>query len=344
MHLTTTNLCRAALAVSLLPFTMAASCDGGDREHLGRCPDGETCSPATPDGLHFRGALLGENLFDSGFVKTTAVGGTQEVHVQISDENGELVPFVMPYHATIDDPSLAIDTSAADAFTLRGKAAGEAYVRLVDATGALFDRLRVVALPIASVAPEMSFAVSVDSHGIESLLYAPGSTALLGLRDANQHMLVDTSAQITGTGVTQTGWDRFVVGDLPLGVHTVSVAAGHGAPITVPFEVVQPDHIAMTWTSGTVTKDEPNFVCFVARRGQRPVHTAFEYASNDATIELTQFAGCVDATPHVLGPVIVNVRAAGLSADIEFTSVATRVAPPILPPSIGETAGERAAL
>ena len=345
----TNLLLRGALAALVLPFTTAASCDGGYRDTVGECPEGETCSAATPQGLHFRGAVFGEGFFDVGNVKTMALGGTQEVHVEIADDQGGRAPFLLPFEVDIDGPSAAVEAAADDAFTLRATATGDANVRLVDpATGELFDRIRVAALPIESISTQMSVSVAVDTafaHAGPSTRYAPGATGYVRLAAANDLSLVDTSARITGEGVTQTRWDRFVVGDLPVGPHTLAVAAGGGAPVAVPFEVTLPDHIV--GSTGNVIQGEPTLVCFVAHRGDEAVHAAFEeYTSAQGTIERTSYDGCVNLTADILGPVTVHVRASGLEADIVMTSVAkasARTAPGGIEPSIGDTAGERAA-
>jgi hypothetical protein len=343
-------LLRGTLAALLLPFTTAASCDGGYRDTWGECPEGETCSAATPRGLHFRGPLLGEGFFDVGDVKTLALGGTEEVRVEIADDDGARAPFLTPFDVDVDAPIATVEVAAGDAFTLRAEAAGDANVRLVDpATGELFDRIRIATLPIARISTQPSVSVALDaafSQVTPRALYAPGATGYLRLAAANALSLVDTSARITGAGVTQTGWDRFVVGDLAAGAHVLEVAAGGGALVDVPFEVALPDHIVGRRDS--VIRGQPTLVCFVAHRGADAVHAAFdEYTSAQGTIERAGYDGCVNFTADVLGPVTVHVRAGGLEADFVMTSVAAatgRTAPEGTAPAIGDTAGERAAL
>ncbi|CAN5895150.1 hypothetical protein BH11MYX2_BH11MYX2_23090 [soil metagenome] len=314
---------RGALVAALLPFTTAASCDGGYRADSGDCPDGEVCSPETPTGLHFRGVIIGEGFFDAGNVKTTALGGTQDVQVETETDDGERAPFLLPHDVDADNANFTVEAASGDSFTLRSHAEGDAQIRVVDpSTGELFDRVRAAALPLASITTQMTLNVAIETgfnnHTLNKL-YAPGATGYIRMASADDTSLVDTSSQISGARITQAGWDTFVVGDLAVGPHTLSVTAGASSTFTVPFEVAIPDQI--TGGPSSLTQGKTTLACFVARKGSVPIHARFDaITSSEASIQPSAYDGCVNVVASTVGAVNIHVISSGLTADFVLTS------------------------
>src|SRR6185312_12992433 len=86
------------------------ACFGGERANTGQCPDGETCSPKTPNGLEFIGADLAGTLDLSG-PSPTAIGGTQSVALQYDRGDGIEIALDLPYKA-VTAGSLGISVTA----------------------------------------------------------------------------------------------------------------------------------------------------------------------------------------------------------------------------------------
>ncbi|HEY4057413.1 MAG TPA: hypothetical protein VGM39_12435 [Kofleriaceae bacterium] len=337
---------RGALFAAMLPFTTAASCDSGDRAETGDCPSGETCSDETPNGLHFRGPVIAEGFFDGGEVKRTAIGGTQDVQIVTETDDGTQSPFLLPHAIRTNNGKTKITSASANAFTLRAAASGTTMVSVVDpSTGDLFDRIEVMSssIAVAETLPTLNTVLGGADSSSPYDLYAPGATGYIRLSDTNDISLVDTSARISGAGITQTNWDQFTVGDLPVGPHTLTVTAGVDTVASVVFEVASPDSIRSS-SSSTLSRGEASFACFSARRGIVPVHAHFDsISSNAATVEPSQYEGCVNITATQVGTITVHVSAAGLARDFELQSNESSARVATTDTAASEaTAGERA--
>src|SRR5579862_8759762 len=95
---------RFTYAFACLPLF---ACFGGDRADTGQCPAGETCSPATPNGLLFIGRNpSGEQLIAGP--GATAIGGTQDIQLDYADDAEGA--FDLTYSALVDAPiGVAVD-------------------------------------------------------------------------------------------------------------------------------------------------------------------------------------------------------------------------------------------
>ena len=119
-----------------------AGCVGGDRaSDDGQCPAGEVCSPETPDGLQFIGSSL-VGSFVVGGPLATAIGGTQEVELDLEPALGVYTPFDLTF--TVDDQGGAgvrFDHQNGNIVTVRGAGSFSNYLRILDpSTNELFDR------------------------------------------------------------------------------------------------------------------------------------------------------------------------------------------------------------
>lgn len=300
---------RLALASGLFFFTTASSCDAGDRA-LGGCPEGEVCDPATEDGLHFEGPILGEGLFDPGQVKTLAIGGRQDVHVFDVDNAGHHVALTESFTPTFEGGGIAIERTQANVVTLRGTAAADGLLRILSSeSGELFDRIRVAAQPIETIELAPSLVMLFQDAG-DSVLYAPGAVGFVSLRGSGSS-LVDEDATITGQGITQRDWDSFSIGNLGVGIHQVTVTAGDQAPVTLQLEIARATSLTGL-LDGELVRGRNSFVCFGALSGTRPIHAAWDFEADNGTLEPSNFQGCVEVRPGSSDTVTVRAHADGL--------------------------------
>ncbi len=313
---------RLALASGLFFFTTASSCDAGDRALGGSCPDGEICDPATEEGLHFQGPIVGEGLFDSGEVKTLAVGGRQDVRVFDTDNLGHHVALTQPFTPTFDDGGITIERTQANVVTLRGNAAADGLLRINSAdSGELFDRIRVAAQPIASVRLSPTLVI-LFQDGADSVLYSPGAAGFVGLQ-STAGSLVDEDTTITGAGITQRSWDSFTIGNLAPGMHQLSVTAGDRASIALTFEIGHPDSVISLFDN-EIVRPRPAFVCFGALAGTRPIHAAWTFEADGGTIEDSGFEGCTSVRAGAGDSVTVRAVADGISTELVLQVVESR--------------------
>src|SRR5262245_6312855 len=74
-------------------LALVASTEAGDRASNGECPEGETCSPATPQGLLFEGPPLG--YWPALTAHTVAAGGRETLRITYAGGGGAFdLPFV----------------------------------------------------------------------------------------------------------------------------------------------------------------------------------------------------------------------------------------------------------
>ena len=107
----------------------------------GQCPAGETCSPLTPNGLHFIGNQLADDLNLVG-PAPTAIGGTQEVALQYDRGDGILIALDLPFTADDDGGhGVKVNATSGSVVTISGEGSRTNYLRILDADdGTLFDR------------------------------------------------------------------------------------------------------------------------------------------------------------------------------------------------------------
>lgn len=346
------TLIQLAVPTSIFFFTSASSCDAGDRALTGACPEDEVCDPATEDGLHFRGARFAESLFDFGDLKTLAVGGTQQVRIFEVDDRGRHVPLALAFDAEISDGVAVVEAQHDSAIVLRGDAEAAGFLRIQAAdSGALFDRTTIAARAIGEIRLEPTFDVAFDAR--DSFLYAPGAPGVVRLAATpDGGRLVDESATISGPGITQHAWDAFSIGDLAPGTHALEVRAGDRGATTVTFEVGHADSLHRTIGSDSVLREGRGWVCFAARAGDRGVHVAWRFETDNATGEQIGLNGCVNLEHTGGDTVTVRAFADGLTTSVTMNVVEKRQVPrledvaarTLRPFAARDTAGDRAAL
>jgi hypothetical protein len=289
-----TRMWRAAGLVCALLLCLASnSTEGGDRAN-GGCPEDEVCSPDTPDGLYFASPAVGDSdlgqLDEPGAI---AASGTRTIEAFRDDDATQ--PFSGFQAVVSNDAVLAVEGTDGSQTVVRGVAAGDAYLRLVDAaSGELYDRVSLRVAPVASVAivplgldvvgdkqlheatspPPVVFH-TVRAHG----RFAVALFAEDGERLVDESMTLDTPAGFQRDG---DQWDRIEQnGSLPAGTYNVGVGLGDGISRTKAIELVSTvDDIV--WVAGMaaseqaspdagVVKDDTARFCFRAEKGNAAV-------------------------------------------------------------------------
>jgi hypothetical protein len=267
---------RLLLLLSSLPLI---ACYGGERANTGQCPAGETCSPATPEGLQFVGASLSDQILLAG-PAPTAIGGTQDIELEYDPGDGAMVPLDLPYRADNDGGlGVQLDHTSGAFVTVRGVDSRSNYLRILDASdGTLFDRKELTGAAVDAIA-----LVATDWEVIPDgaqLAWAAGDqrigVALTGaVQEASgpaEERIVDTSMQLALDGAEQSAWDELHLPAAAAGTYTIRVTAGDRPAASVPLVVV--DHAdavaAMSPPAGIAPNGETE-VCFEATSGGRYV-------------------------------------------------------------------------
>ncbi len=327
MTFSKTQTLKLGFAALIFVFAPAANCDGGDRNQGdGTCPAGNICSGDTPDGLDFVAPVIGEGFFDDGEVKIIAAGGTETIHLEHTDGG----VFELPYNAKVTGPAATVASSADGTLVLRGAATSStlaADLRITDPSdGALYDKIGVSVRPVHAAKLALSLSEGLaDLQDGTPMLFAPGGGGVVSLLGASDSPLLDDSLQLTGTGITQSSWDRFVVGSLPAGSHTLTAtSAGTAFPLT--FEVAAaPDRLAVSSVAAaTVAVDSASLVCFQSFLGARYIHVKWSFSADNADLKDAAFEGCVTVSPRAVGQVVLHAHGGTLALDTTITVTAAQ--------------------
>lgn len=329
------------LLVSLGLLLVIPACVGGDRSDSGQCPAGETCSPETPSGLQFIGSsLLGA--FVVGGPLATAIGGTQEIELDIEAAIGVYVPLNLAY--TVDDDGGAgvrFDHQNGNIVTVRGAGSSSNYLRILDATtGDLFDRKMLTGSQITTIALVPATLDEIPSA--MPIAFAAGQADVgVELLDSTGARLVDTSMVATLDGATQRAWDTLELANASAGDFALSVTAGDASTAQLTVSVVDGAD-AMTEIDPASTIAPGDDICFAATNAGRFVAgLAWSFTINGVPTAGT--ANCVSGD-QPSGSMTVTASAGGQTATVEMTVVqsAVRRASHRVQPL--PTAGERAAM
>lgn len=354
---TTRLLLQVGFACAIGTFLPAASCDGGDVNRYG-CPEAETCSPKTEDGLHFVGPRIGEGILDFGEVKTLAQGGTEHVQLEIGDGEKRR-PFQLRFDAELAGPA-HVESRAGNTLVLRGDDGGPDFLRIVDPgdDDALFDRVLVDSAPLATIGLTRSFGDWVTGTPSDAdMLFAPGGTAIVALAASDGRALVDESMRLAGAGA-QVAWDQVQIGNLSPGKHTLTATAA-GRTAELAFDVVAgPDRLVRLFGADTLEQGSAELVCYGAMLGSRYVHVAWSIEVTNAKVEPSTLVGCVFFTATATGAIQIHATGGSLSVDESIAVTPSKRARPVtreqaiaaamrgLAPriTVGDDLGERAAL
>lgn len=248
------------LALSLGACTFPPQGSPGDRttdcpreDDACACPLDEVCSAAAPYGLAFVGAALAEELPVLGSpdyldralahalrrdpVRTFAVGGLQDVRVDLVRRGAPQVPFPHPFAVVAADGFAALALTP-PTVRLRAAAAASSTLLRVEtstATHELLDRLPVEAAEVVRAEASAYGWVGSGAGPTALLAGVPGWVAIRLFGGADER-LVDQGARLrtSTTAAPGAGWDVFAVtpglgGDLAVTVE----AGGQQLPATV---------------------------------------------------------------------------------------------------------------
>jgi hypothetical protein len=345
-----------AIASSLL-LLLAGCPDDGDRAETGECPSGETCSPATPDGLVFTGATPGGEGLSFGGEAPTAVGGTQVITLGTAGD-GSAGPFELPYIADDGDGvGVRVAGTTGANVTLDGVGPATNYLRILDpSNGELYDRKQLTAAAVDEVALLPGTYEQVPT-GL-TVVFAPGAQqVVVGLightpqtgSAAAPTRLVDTSLQVAADGATRTAWDTLSFGSAAPSSSVLTVtAAGQQFALQLDF-VAAPDTIELS-TPSTVAEDTGP-VCFTAKSLGRYVGgLSWQFTVNGESQPSWPSLLPANCTWIANTPDVEIVASAGGLTTTAHITVTAAPQPDAAPrPSLGgaavaATAGERAAL
>ncbi len=338
----------AYLSAALFSLPLVA-CYGGDRAN-GVCPAGETCSPATPNGLLFVGRNPSDEIALSGPL-ATVIGGTQDVQLEFNDAT--LGAFDLAYTAVVDAPTgVNIDTTSGSTVTITGTGTDANYVRIVDPSGELYDRKQMTGASIDTVAlvpagPEtiptgmdVSFATSNEKFVVA--LTGRVEDSVLG---EIEERLVDDSMQLTLAGSLRVGWDAFSMPGAGAGVYSLGVSSGDYSG--QPLDLVIVDHIDSLTVQPdaptTVAQNESVVVCFTASSSGRYVAGLDWEFTVDGQAVSAFGNNCADvSTTSTSGSLTVKASVAGMNAQTMLAiGPASRQVPHKQPRAWREPAGER---
>jgi len=311
------------LLASLLFASLLPACPSVPPGRLD-CPEGETCSDATPSGLHFDGARIRSHAFDFGAAdaRATAVGG-----VQTYDISRGLEPLELEWTAD-SRGALAVDHVGASSAAVRGVSAGTSLLRIVDPeTGELYDRTEIAAAPIASVG-----IVAVDEillPGAGRLAIAAGARPVVGiaLEDADGERLIDEALTVDATGASleRRGWDSVSVRADAAGPVALSIKAGDLAPQRIELEAVDGIDAIVPGLSSPILSDQPlvaggqALICFEGRRGDATVlglGWTFAADADGLSTAPELLPNCAAFEPTAPGHVTITASAGGKSTQL----------------------------
>jgi hypothetical protein len=326
----------------------AATCPGWDQTCQTTCPAGETCSPSTPQGLHFGGAQTCRSTL-SAVPLTTAVGGTQTI--TITGLNG------LPFTVAVGGDAFTAVASADESVAITGVHDGSAELRILEpTTGQLYDR---VSLDVATATQ-----ARLDVCGGWWFDEAPSHAIWVGSKEALQvqlqpsggGLLADESMSIAlPPSSTSYEWDSFTPASLAAGALAVDVTLTSGATLTATGDVV--DHAdAITFAptfptppSAGLALGDSAFYAFTASLAGEAINGVPFTASTDAPLSIPPsgvIGDVVDVDAVAIGDGHLTISAGGAQATFAIPVVphgtAAPAPHPLDAPRPGPAPGERA--
>ena len=225
--------CPLLLAGCLQAGERASSCPPYEGDCQTTCPAGETCSPDTPSGLYFGGAMTGDPWFAASRAPmVTARGGTQTISISGLG--------ALPFQAEADGDAFTVvstDTTR-DEVVIEGEVAGSADLRIVDpATGELFDQ---VALDVAEVTgARFTYRSYLETATPGAVWGAGGLHAVVALDTADGRAADESmSFALPPSGAAETyQWDAFTIADRLPQPFSMGVTLADGTALTATAPV-----------------------------------------------------------------------------------------------------------
>lgn len=245
----------------------------GDRAATGECPDGETCSDATPSGLVFTGTHVSGTLAGSTTIAPVAIGGTERITIRTRFE--ERLP---AFDAVTSSDAVTVDGVVGTEITIGGASAGTALLRILDRAdgGTLLDRTTVEAAAVdrARVTQTEDLSVMLAPE-VRDVVFAPGEHVIgIHLLDATSRIVVDQGMSIDAGAIPTTveAWDAIRLTVPEGGLDLAVAAAGSDFPVRVESAGAIDDLELATWLLQLDASERPQLsagdsVCAVPLSG-----------------------------------------------------------------------------
>ena len=366
-------LSKSLLFLGLATAATAACADLGERAGQGGdCPDLESCSPATPKGLSFASAGFGG--FGGG-IFPVAIGGRIDLRLTDLATGSDLL---RPYRASTGG-ALTVEAQRENVVSLRGVSTAGDTLRITDPdSGALFDQIGVLAMPIEAVRARPDFLLDL------SLLYLPREAqerplALLAggakapvifeLLGAGATRVIDEDLVVSGDATIEAAgsWDQRTVASATAGPLELQLRAGGRAwPLQLPV-VSEPEAIEGAGSAARIhVGDTPAFCFNAVAAGRNVLGVPWTFTSTGVTgkhffetscfsVDAIAAAGPASVTAAVATSsgtrtmtlaFTVEPKAANTTADTENTARAAAPSAPSAPANAAAAAaaspGERA--
>jgi hypothetical protein len=344
-------VCVLLLPACLQPGDRGSTCSPYDTSCQTTCPVGETCSPDTPSGLYFGGAMTSDPwLSVSRGPMITARGGTQTILISGLG--------ALPFEADSDGGAFSVVSTGSDTVVIRGEAAGGANLRIVDPrSGQLYDR---IGLNVAeATGARFTFFDTLENATPTVLWGAGGLEAVIAL-DGDGGRLADESMSfaLPPSGAAETYlWDAFTIADPLPQPFSMGVTLGDGTPLTATMPVAyDADQVAYlpildpSPPSGGIETGTGNVFPFRASAGGHVIAGATFVAQASGALAVQEVTGNVvglDGLQPGTGHLIVSVGTAAVDYDVPVHAPPSTAAPtphPLAAPHASPAPGERAQL
>ena len=338
----------ATLSACLQPGDRASTCAPLDTSCQTTCPAGETCSPNTPDGLHFGGAPTCSSTLSNAPLMT-AVGGTQTITISGLG--------TLPFEVAVDGDAFTAVPAVGTAVTITGVHDGSAELRILEpGTGQLYDRISLAAATAASAQLDVCGGWWFDEAPAHAIWAGTSSALQVRLVPAGGGVLADqTMAIAMPPSATRYAWDSFTPASLAPGALAVGVTLTSGAALTATGDVVDhADTIGYAPTFGTppsegIAVGASAIYAFSASAAGEAINGVPFVATTDAPLSVGQYAvtgDAIDVDAVAAGDGHLTVSAGGAQSTFEIPVTAAKSAAPaphpLDAPRPGAAPGERA--
>lgn len=341
--------------LAYLLIVPAAACTGGERANSGQCPAGEVCSPKTPNGLHFIGNQLADDLNLVG-PSPTAIGGTQDIALQYDRGDGILIALDLPF--TADDmggAGVKIVSTSGSVVSVSGQGSFTNYLRILDAAdGTLFDRKQLTGASLDTIELLPMNLERIPAHA--QLAFATGDFDIaIGLYGQVQESggptperIVDSTMSLDLPGATKTAWDTLHNAGATVGTRTLTVTAGDKPAAQLDVVVVSAaDQVAPLDAPQSLMPNIASDVCFTATAaGRTVVGLPWTFTVDGVSEAHATFApNCISVTTAKTSGTVSVVGAAGGQMATLQLNVGAAARKTVLPERIRPTTeGERASM
>jgi len=295
------------IGAAIVAVLLACGTEEGERGMTGECPDGETCSDLTPEGLQFSSTAPSDWL---GPIPAIAADGQMRMRF---DARGAYPtpPFTADFAGDEIEVTQALLTSLGEGeLLLEGRAAGSGLLRITaqDGTG-LLDRITLRAANVAVMRPRpLTLLVKLEAYdgewhyfgGLQTLSILGELEGGSGEQIVDETLLIAADVELAPGAVTDV-WDRADLDVRSADQVSVTLTRASGDSTTeLLTAVTEIDEVVYTPARSADLEVEDE-VCFVPRLGGIPVFG----------VELSWSWDEAGADPQVLDPVRPCVSLSG---------------------------------